>query len=135
MCIAFLSHHTPHASFPASFLSGSVPTMHWSMSSAWCLLEAMASVVRERTKTELQKARFFSISLDESSDHGIAYLSIHAYVLDSDFKRQHLFLEVCAVEGLGWAELSGSHCPCSLSLSPPPPDLWPHPLCSSPLSS
>ena len=53
----------------------------------------MGVVTHSRTKEVIRSAAFIATSMDEASQHGVAYLSITGYVITPGWKRVPLFIE------------------------------------------
>ena len=54
--------------------------------SGWELLEAMGEVTQKKLMSELKGATFMSLSLDEASQHNISVMSVHAYIINKEWK-------------------------------------------------
>ena len=57
----------------------------------------MGEVTQKKLMSELKDATFMSLSLDEASQHNISVMSVHAYIINKEWKRIPLFLEVSMV--------------------------------------
>jgi len=74
-----------------------VPSKHWSIYSAWQLVESMGKIAMAKTAELLNAAPFISISLDEASAHGVSYMSVHSYYLDDLWNQVPVFLKLAQV--------------------------------------
>jgi len=74
-----------------------IPGSHWSMTSVWDMIEAIAGIVKAQAAKDLSTASFLSVSLDEASQRGSSYLSVHAYYVNEEWELVPLFLKLAHV--------------------------------------
>jgi hypothetical protein len=69
---------------------------HWTNWSGWLMAEANDCVLVRHMRAEFTAAPFFSMSCDETTDISkVSRLSIHAYVVNSDWKRRSHLIRLC----------------------------------------
>ena len=80
-----------------------IADMHWSVAAAWDMVEGINTVLCREMQGQLQQARFFAVSLDESTAvDNTGYLCCHIYCLDKKWRRQPWFLGL-----IKWRERDG----------------------------
>lgn len=69
---------------------------HWTDGSGWQMGEAGDRVLVKDMKANFDAAQFFSMSCDETTDVSkVSRLSIHAYVVSSNFQRTSYLIRLC----------------------------------------
>jgi hypothetical protein len=78
------------------------PQCHWSVRAGWEMVDAIAHVLEEHTKSVMKEAHYFSLSTDEvSTSNNQSWLSLHAYI-PLGFKRCSILLALIRlVDGNG----------------------------------